>query len=176
MGFIALILLFHNKGQVFFTQIRPGKEERLFVLLKFKTMKDPENGFTLSETERITFIGRLLRRTSLDELPQLVNILKGDMSFVGPRPLLPEYLPLYSDFQKKRHSILPGITGWAQVKGRNQLSWEERFSLDIYYSENISFFLDAKIILLSFLKVFSGKGIYDEQGRMIEKFKGNPNA
>ena len=170
---IGLVLLFINKGKIFFTQVRPGKGERLFVLLKFKTIKDPEKDSYLSETERITPFGKILRSTSLDEIPQLLNILKGDMSFVGPRPLLPEYLPLYSDFQKKRHSVLPGITGWAQVKGRNLLSWEEKFLLDVYYSENISWCLDTKIILLSFLTVFSQKGIYDKNDQIVEKFKRN---
>ncbi len=176
MGFIGLILLFSNKGKIFFTQVRPGKGEKLFILLKFKTIKEAEKGSLLSETERITSIGKVLRRTSLDELPQLVNILKGEMSFIGPRPLLPEYLPLYSDFQKKRHTVLPGITGWAQVKGRNSLSWEERFSLDVYYAENISLLFDLKIILLSFLSIFSGKGIYDKNGQIVENFKGSKTA
>jgi lipopolysaccharide/colanic/teichoic acid biosynthesis glycosyltransferase len=173
MGFIGLFLLFYNRGKIFFTQVRPGKEEKLFVLLKFKTMKEPKKGSLLSETERITTFGKILRRSSLDELPQLLNILKGEMSFIGPRPLLPEYLPLYSDFQKKRHTVLPGITGWAQVKGRNSLDWEERFLLDVYYVENISLLLDLKITLLSFLSLFSGKGVYDKNGQIVENFKGN---
>ncbi len=172
MGFIGLILLFYNKGRIFYAQIRPGKGERPFLLYKFQTMRNLSEKDT-SETDRITRFGTILRKTSLDELPQLLNVLKGDMSFIGPRPLLLEYLPLYSDNQRKRHFVLPGITGWAQINGRNTICWEEKFILDLYYIDNVSFWLDLKILFSTFLKVFSGKGVYSDQGRNIEKFIGN---
>ena len=172
MVFIGLILLFYNKGHIFYTQMRPGKNERPFLLYKFQTMRNLSERDT-SETDRITRFGTILRKTSLDELPQLLNVLKGDMSFIGPRPLLLEYLPLYSDNQRKRHSVLPGITGWAQINGRNSICWEDKFILDLYYIDNISFWLDLKILFSTFLKVFSGKGVYSDEGRNIEKFTGN---
>ncbi len=127
----------------------------------------------LSERARISWFGNILRKTSLDEIPQLVHVLEGKMSIIGPRPLLMEYLPLYSEEQRKRHSVLPGITGWAQVKGRNMLPWAERFKLDVYYTENYSLWLDVKILFLTFFKVLSAKDIYDQDGQMVQKFKGN---
>jgi len=168
---IMIVLFFSNKGKIFFTQLRPGKEEKPFLLYKFRTMKDdvPEE---MSERERISGFGNILRKTSLDEIPQLIHVLEGKMSIIGPRPLLMEYLPLYSEVQRKRHSVLPGITGWAQVKGRNSISWKDRFELDVYYAENFSFGLDFKIVLLTFVKVILAKDIYDKNGQIVEKFKG----
>ncbi len=169
---ICLLLLFYNKGQIFFTQRRPGKDEKPFLLYKFQTMATIGTGYC-SESERITKFGNILRKTSIDEIPQLINVLKGEMSFIGPRPLLMEYLPLYSDVQRKRHTLLPGITGWAQVNGRNSISWEEKFSLDLYYTEQLSFSLDLKIISLSILRILAREDIYTKNGAVVEKFKGN---
>lgn len=170
ISMVWIVLLIVNKGGVFFNQIRPGLNEKPFLLYKFKTMKDSN---VLEESKRISKVGDFLRKTSLDELPQLINVLKGEMSLIGPRPLLMEYLPLYSDYQRKRHSVLPGITGWAQVKGRNSLSWEEKFELDIFYIRNVSFFLDLKILVLSIFKILPGKGVYAENGQIVKKFAGN---
>ncbi len=170
---IALFLLFYIKRKVFFTQQRPGLNGEPFLLLKFRTMTDGfnENGELLPDNQRLYGFGRFLRKTSLDELPQLINILKGDMSFVGPRPLLMEYLPLYSDAQARRHKVRPGITGLAQVKGRNLLSWNEKFAYDKQYVENLSLILDLKIILLTFVKIIGGKGVNQSDGVTMEKFK-----
>lgn len=145
------------KGNPFFTQQRPGKNEKIFKLIKFRTMtcEKDENGKLLPDAQRLTTYGKLLRSTSLDELPELINILKGDMSIVGPRPLLVEYLPWYTQEEKRRHSVLPGLTGWAQVSGRNSLDWESRFKLDVEYVDNISFGKDLKILFLTVKKVFS---------------------
>ena len=145
---VLLMLTVINNGKPFFFQKRPGKDERIFKVIKFKTMTDKKDnhGKLLPDNERITKIGSFIRKTSLDEIPQLVNVLKGDMSIVGPRPLLIRYLDLYSDFQKRRHKVKPGITGWAQINGRNALSWNKKFELDIYYVDNLSFLLDMKII------------------------------
>ncbi|MEM6735093.1 MAG: sugar transferase [Bacteroidota bacterium] len=173
---LLMILLFiFQQGQIFFTQPRPGKGEKIFTLVKFKTMKDAfdEKGEPLQDVLRLTTVGKWIRKTSLDELPQLFNILKGDMSFIGPRPWLVEYLPLYNDYQRKRHRVKPGITGWAQVNGRNAISWEKRFELDVYYVENQSFSLDLRILLLTILKVFKAEGISAEGSVTMEKFKGN---
>lgn len=169
---ISIILFFSTKGKIFFTQWRPGKDEKPFLLYKFRTMNEdlPDD---LSERARISWFGNILRKTSLDEIPQLVHVLEGKMSIIGPRPLLMEYLPLYSAEQRKRHSVLPGITGWAQVKGRNTLPWSERFKLDVYYTEHYSFWMDVKILFLTFFKVLSAKDIYDQNGQMVERFKGN---
>jgi lipopolysaccharide/colanic/teichoic acid biosynthesis glycosyltransferase len=159
---IVFVLLFIvNIGKPFFLQIRPGKNERLFKIIKFKTMNDKKDkdGNLLSDEIRLTKIGQIVRKLSLDELPQLINVIKGDMSFVGPRPLLPEYLPLYNDTQKKRHNVKPGITGWAQVNGRNAISWEKKFEYDVWYVENLSFLLFLKIIWLTLIKVFKSDGI-----------------
>ncbi len=172
---ILIILLFiTNNGKVFFIQERPGKNERIFRLLKFKTMNDKtdNNGNLLPDEIRLTAIGKIIRTLSLDELLQLINVLKGDMSLIGPRPLLVEYLPLYNAEQKKRHHVKPGITGWAQVNGRNSLSWEDRFNFDIWYVNNVSFQLDIKIFLMTILKIFKRDGITSETHATMEKFEG----
>src|SRR6185437_5083241 len=161
LAVMVLFLLAYNRGRVFFTQQRPGMGGEPFTLIKFRTMTDERDGQgnLLPDAERITTVGSFLRKTSLDELPQLINILKGDMSFVGPRPLLMEYLPLYTEAQAGRHSVKPGITGLAQVKGRNQLSWNDKFAYDREYAENISFMLDLKIVLLTTMQVVKGNGV-----------------
>jgi lipopolysaccharide/colanic/teichoic acid biosynthesis glycosyltransferase len=148
---IIIILFFANNGKPFFTQLRPGKNEKIFRLIKFKTMNDKKNrtGDLLPDQVRLTVIGKFIRKTSLDEIPQLLNVIKGDMSLIGPRPLLPEYLSMYTDEQKRRHSVRPGITGLAQAQGRNQMKFSERLKNDIYYVDNISFNLDVKILLLT---------------------------
>lgn len=170
----ALIVYFSIGSPVMFSQIRPGKNEKLFRLYKFRTMNDlhDHTGELLADRERITSFGKILRRTSLDELPQLFNVLKGDLSLVGPRPLLVEYLPEYNEKQRKRHNVKPGITGWAQVMGRNTLTWEEKFNLDVYYVENISFMFDLKILFLTISGVLKGSGVYSETGVTMDKFKG----
>ena len=172
---VTILLAIANKGKPFFFQIRPGLNEKLFNIIKFKTMTDDVDfeGNLLSDAQRMTKIGDFVRKTSLDELPQLINVLKGDMSLIGPRPLLPEYLPLYNKGQKKRHNVKPGITGWAQVNGRNAISWDEKFKLDVYYANNISFMLDFKILFLTLKKVLFREGISSEGMVTIEKFKGN---
>lgn len=172
---IACILrIAHGKGGVFFTQQRPGKNEVIFKLLKFKTMNDQRdaNGDLLPDAERLTAIGKFIRKTSLDELPQLWNVLKGDMSLIGPRPLLVQYLPLYSAEQKRRHLVKPGITGWAQVNGRNAIGWEEKFKLDVWYVDHISLALDIKILFLTVKKVFIREGISAQGHATVEAFKG----
>lgn len=159
---VTVWLHFANKGAgAFFTQERPGKDERIFKLYKFKSMTDERDaeGNLLPDGKRLTPIGRFIRKTSLDELPQLWNVLKGDMSFIGPRPLLVQYLPYYSDRERKRHCVLPGISGLAQVSGRNSISWDEQLELDVYYVENISFFLDLKICLTTIKKVLSQESV-----------------
>jgi len=165
-----------NNGKPFFYQRRPGKDERIFTIIKFKTMNDKRDasGQLLPDAKRLTAVGSFVRKTSLDELPQLLNVLKGDMSFVGPRPLLPEYLPLYSEKQRKRHNVKPGITGWAQVNGRNAVSWERKFALDVWYVEHQSFWLDVKILFKTALKVFKSEGITQEGQVSAERFTGNP--
>ena len=159
---------------VVFCQERPGKNEKIFKLYKFRSMTDAkdENGDLLPDEVRLTRFGRLLRSTSLDELPELWNIFKGDMSIVGPRPLLVKYLPLYNERQKHRHDVTPGLTGWAQVNGRNAISWEEKFELDVWYVENISFALDVKIIFLTVMKVFRREGISAEGEATMGEFRG----
>ena len=158
---VTILLFIANSGKPFFVQPRPGKNEKIFRLIKFRTMKGraDEHGNVLPGTEHITSIGRFIRRTSIDELPQLINVLKGDMSLIGPRPLLVSYLPLYNMEQRHRHDVRPGITGWAQVNGRNTISWEEKFKLDVWYVEHISHKLDAKIFLLTIKKVFKREGV-----------------
>ena len=172
---VALLLLLNNKGSVFFFQKRPGKNEKIFKVIKFKTMTDKKdkNGNLLSDADRLTKLGKFVRKTSLDELPQLINVLKGDMSLIGPRPLLPEYLPLYNDNQKKRHFVKPGITGWAQVNGRNAISWTKKFEYDVWYVENMGFILDLKIIALTVLKVLKSEGINAKNTVTTTKFLGN---
>ncbi|MGV3561143.1 sugar transferase [Larkinella arboricola] len=163
-----------NRGTPFFVQSRPGRHGRIFRLIKLKTMNDRRdaNGILLPDAERLTPVGRLIRKTSLDELPQLWNVLKGDMSLIGPRPLLVEYLPLYSPQQRRRHEVRPGITGWAQVNGRNALCWEKKFEYDVWYVDNLSFSLDCKIILLTFQKVLKSEGISSASAATMEKFTG----
>ena len=171
--FIALLLA--NKGKVFFLQKRPGKNEEIFKIIKFRTMNDNRDahGNLLPDEERLTTIGKLVRKTSLDEIPQLINVLLGNMSLIGPRPLLPEYLPLYNDFQKKRHHIKPGITGWAQINGRNAVEWEKKFKFDVWYVENMSFFLDLQIMFLTLKKVLKLEGVNREGEATNIAFKGN---
>ena len=159
---IILLLFFSNEGAgVFFYQERPGLKGKIFRVIKFKTMNDKrdEKGDLLPDLLRITKVGKFVRATSLDELPQLFNVIKGDMALIGPRPLLKQYLPLYTDEQMRRHDVRPGISGWAQVNGRNNLSWGEKFKLDVWYVDHISFMLDLKIILMTFLKVFKRESI-----------------
>lgn len=169
-----LILLFSNKGSVFFIQERPGFKAKPFKIIKFKTMRDAfdEFGNPLADELRLSKMGKFIRSTSIDELLQLINVLKGDMSIVGPRPLLMKYLDRYTPDQARRHDVKPGITGWAQVNGRNAISWEEKFSLDIFYVENHSFLFDIKIIYLTVLNVLQRKGISGENQATMEEFKG----
>lgn len=172
---VTIGLFFANQGKPFFFQTRPGKNERLFNIIKFKTMNDKKDnvGNLLSDSERLTKMGSFVRKTSLDEIPQLLNVIKGDMSLIGPRPLLVNYLPLYSTFQKQRHAIRPGITGWAQINGRNAISWTQKFEYDVWYVEHCSFLLDIKILLLTVKKVFVREGISQEGQATMEAFKGN---
>ncbi len=172
----TILLLFANHGKPFFFQPRPGKQGRIFRIIKFKTMNDAkdENGQLLPDAKRLTVVGSIVRKTSIDEIPQLLNVLIGDMSLIGPRPLLAEYLPLYNEHQRRRHEVRPGITGWAQVNGRNSISWEEKFELDLYYVDNMSLLLDVKILLMTVVNVFRGKGISQEGAATMEKFKGTP--
>lgn len=172
---ITVILIFQNRGKVFFLQDRPGKHGNVFKVIKFKTMNDlkDNDGQYLPEHIRLTKMGRIIRKTSIDELPQLFNVIKGDMSLVGPRPLLLEYLPIYNQSQFRRHEVRPGITGWAQVNGRNAISWEEKFNFDIWYVDNISFFLDLRILWITFLKVLKKEGINQKTDIPMEKFKGS---
>lgn len=172
---VTLGLFFANGGKPFFFQARPGKGERIFKIVKFKTMNDKKdkNGDLLPDVERLTKIGSFVRKTSLDEIPQLINVLKGDMSLIGPRPLRTYYLPLYSEEQRKRHLVRPGITGWAQVNGRNAISWKKKFELDVYYVNNISFGLDLKIFFLTIKKVFIREGISQEGQATVEPFNGH---
>jgi len=174
--FMVMIgLFFANQGKPFFFQTRPGKNERLFNIIKFKTMNDKKdsNGELLSDSERLTTIGSFVRKTSLDEIPQLLNVIKGDMSLIGPRPLLVQYLPLYNVLQKQRHNIRPGITGWAQINGRNAISWSQKFEYYVWYVEHCSFLLDCKILFLTLKKVFVREGISQEGQATMEAFKGN---
>jgi lipopolysaccharide/colanic/teichoic acid biosynthesis glycosyltransferase len=164
-----------NDGKPFFYQKRPGRGGHIFSIIKFKTMNDRKdvNGNLLSDAERLTPIGAFVRKTSLDELPQLVNVLLGDMSLIGPRPLLVEYLPLYSERQMKRHEVKPGITGWAQINGRNTVDWPERFEMDVWYVEHLSFLLDLKIIWRTIFKVVKSEGVSSGTSATMEKFQGN---
>lgn len=168
---IFLLLLFANRGKIFFMQPRPGLNERIFHVIKFKTMNDKRNkeGNLLPDGKRLTSVGRFLRKSSLDEIPQLLNVIKGDMSLVGPRPLLVEYLPYYTSREKLRHTVRPGITGWAQVNGRNKVLWNERLEMDVYYVEHLSFVLDFKIIVRTVINVFSGKDITVVPGSVVMK-------
>lgn len=174
--FIALWLHFANKGfGVFFSQERLGKHGRMFKVIKFKTMTDErdEKGNLLPDAMRLTRLGKFIRSTSLDELPQLINVLKGDMALIGPRPLLVQYLPLYSAEQARRHEVRPGITGWAQVNGRNAIAWRKKFELDVWYVDHCSFMLDLKILFLTIKKVFVREGISSATSVTMEPFNGN---
>jgi undecaprenyl phosphate N,N'-diacetylbacillosamine 1-phosphate transferase len=172
---VALLLCFVNNGSPFFIQQRPGKNGKIFNIIKFKTMSDKKDtqGNLMSDEKRLTTIGMFVRKTSLDEIPQLINVMKGDMSLIGPRPLLPQYLELYNEIQKQRHNVKPGITGWAQINGRNAISWEQKFEYDVWYVNNISFVLDVKIFFLTLKKVFVREGINMSGQVTTEVFKGN---
>ena len=174
MTIIAIAIYMWDGFPILFKQQRPGKDEKIFTIYKFRTMTNETdaNGNLLPDKKRLKGIGKVIRSLSLDELPQLFNVLKGDMSFIGPRPLLVEYLPLYNKRQKKRHEVKPGITGLAQVKGRNALSWREKFEYDVYYVENLSFWLDMKILFLTIYKVLKREGISQEGQATMEKFNG----
>ena len=172
---VIALLAIANRGKVWFTQERPGKNGKLFTVIKFKTMTDERDvaGNLLPDEKRLTTIGKFVRKTSIDEIPQLFNVFVGHMSFVGPRPLLKEYLSLYNDTQKRRHDVKPGITGWAQVNGRNTVSWPQKFAYDVWYVDHISFALDIKILFLTVIKVFKAEGISSESSLTMEKFRGN---
>lgn len=169
------VLFFQNNGKPFFFQERPGKNQQPFKIIKFKTMNDKKdvNGDLLPDIERITFFGKWIRELSLDELPQLLNVLKGEMSLIGPRPLLYKYIPLYSERQLKRHDVRPGITGWAQVNGRNSISWTKKFELDVFYVENCSLWFDIKILFLTVKKVIIREGVNNSEERPMYPFDGN---
>ena len=171
---VMICLLVANTGNPFFFQSRPGKNARIFKVVKFKTMNDKKDkeGCLLPDAERLTTVGKFVRKTSLDEIPQLINVLKGDMSLVGPRPLLIEYLPRYNQEQARRHEVRPGITGWAQVNGRNAISWQQKFEYDVWYVDHISFFLDMKILWMTVIKVFKSEGINASESVTMEKFMG----
>ena len=172
---VTIGLFFANDGKPFYIQLRPGKNGKIFKIIKFKTMTDKkdENGNLLPDADRLTKIGSFVRKTSLDEIPQLLNVIKGDMSLVGPRPLLPKYLELYNDFQRRRNEVKPGITGWAQVNGRNSISWEKKFEYDVWYVDNVSFLLDIKILIMTVLKVVKSEGINEQGQATSNEFKGN---
>jgi undecaprenyl phosphate N,N'-diacetylbacillosamine 1-phosphate transferase len=172
---ITILLYIINNKSPFFIQVRPGKNEVLFKIIKFKTMNDKkdENGNLLSDAKRLTKLGSIIRKTSLDELPQLLNVFKGDMSLIGPRPLLPEYLPLYNEHQKRRHEVKPGITGWAQINGRNAISWKQKFEYDVWYVDNYSFKLDVKILIKTIIKTIKKEGINSANSVTINPFNGN---
>ena len=172
---VTIGLYFANNGKPFFFQTRPGKNARMFRIIKFKTMNDIKDaqGQLLPDAQRLTKIGSFVRKTSLDEIPQLINVLKGEMSLIGPRPLLPEYLPLYSPEQYRRHEVRPGITGWAQVNGRNAISWQQKFEYDVWYVDHLSFALDLRILFLTLKKVLIREGINTDGQATTERFKGN---
>ena len=171
---VSLLILWKMGRPILFRQKRPGKDEKIFGIYKFRTMTNEKDadGNLLPDEQRLVGIGKFIRSTSLDELPQLFNVLKGEMSFVGPRPLLIEYLDLYNDEQKRRHSVLPGITGWAQVNGRNAISWEQKFEYDVWYVDHQSFLLDMKILWMTFLKVIKRSDISSDTSATMEKFTG----
>lgn len=175
ISILLLLILYNRNLSIFFIQPRPGKNEKIFKLIKFKTMTDAidNTGKLLPDADRLTPIGKFLRASSLDEIPQLINVLKGEMSLVGPRPLLVKYLSLYDNKQKIRHTVLPGITGWAQINGRNAISWKKKFEYDVYYVKNISFALDLKILFLSLKKVLTREAINQNGKATIEEFRGN---
>ncbi|HSV09505.1 MAG TPA: sugar transferase [Hanamia sp.] len=171
---VVIVLLIANKGKAFFFQSRPGKNEKIFKVIKFKTMNDKKDkhGNLLPDSKRLTAAGKFIRKTSLDEIPQLLNVIKGDMSLIGPRPLLIEYLPLYNENQKRRHEVKPGISGWAQVNGRNAISWEQKFDYDVWYVDHLSFLFDLRIFSLTIKKVFKSEGINSATAATMEKFTG----
>ena len=171
---VTLLLALANRGQPFFTQVRPGKDRRPITIVKFKTMNDmrDKHGNLLPDEDRLTTVGKLVRKTSLDEMPQLINVIIGNMSLIGPRPLLMEYIPLYSKEQLRRHEVRPGITGWAQVNGRNAISWKEKFTYDVWYVDHLSFWLDVKILFITLVKVFKAEGISGRGVATAEKFNG----
>ena len=175
---ISFMILFKMGRPILFRQLRPGHKEKIFGIYKFRTMtnKVDRSGELLPDEERLVGVGKSIRSSSLDELPQIFNVLKGDMSFVGPRPLLVEYLPLYNQEQKKRHDVKPGITGWAQVNGRNAISWEQKFKYDIWYVNNQSFLLDMRILWMTFLKVVQRSDISSDKSVTMEKFQGSENG
>lgn len=175
---ITILLFFANQGKPFFIQRRPGFNGAIFSIIKFKTMNDRKDkkGNLLSDAERLTAVGRFVRKTSLDEIPQLLNVLKGDMSLVGPRPLLTQYMHLYSPYQNRRHEVKPGITGWAQINGRNAIDWETKFELDVFYVEHISFGLDLKILLKTVKKILIKEGINAQNSATIEPFSGTTSV
>ena len=172
--FFTIGLFFANRGQPFYCQKRPGKKGEIFNVIKFKSMTDKKDsdGHLLSDELRITTLGRIMRKTSLDEIPQLINVLKGNMSLIGPRPLLIEYMTIYSKEQARRHDVRPGITGWAQVNGRNSISWTEKFALDVWYVDHVSFHLDVKVIYLTIKKVFIREGIDFDKSIVEKRFNG----
>ena len=174
---VSLLIFFKMGSPILFRQKRPGYKEEIFGIYKFRTMTNEKDKFgnLLPDDKRLVGIGKFIRSTSLDELPQLFNVLKGEMSFVGPRPLLEEYLPLYNEKQKRRHDVKPGITGWAQVNGRNAISWEQKFDYDVWYVDNQSFWLDIKILWLTFLKVVKRSDISSSTSSTMEKFTGSKN-
>ncbi|MFW2578985.1 undecaprenyl phosphate N,N'-diacetylbacillosamine 1-phosphate transferase [Aliarcobacter butzleri] len=174
---VSLLIFFKMGSPILFRQKRPGYKEKIFGIYKFRTMTNEKdvNGNLLPDEQRLIGIGKFIRSTSLDELPQLFNVLKGEMSFVGPRPLLEEYLSLYNEKQKRRHDVKPGITGWAQVNGRNAISWEQKFDYDVWYVDNQSFWLDIKILWLTFLKVVKRSDISSSTSSTMEKFTGSKN-
>lgn len=174
---VTIFLFFANKGKPFFFQRRPGKNNHIFLLVKFKTMNDKKdtNGKLLPDEKRITRFGKFVRNSSLDEIPQLINVIKGDMSLIGPRPLLVDYLPLYSPLQIRRHEVRPGITGWAQVNGRNAISWERKFELDVWYVDNLNFAIDIRIIILTLKKIIKQDGISQQGHATMPFFTGADN-
>lgn len=176
LGMLTVIGAFEMKGNPFFTQERPGKDEKIFKLIKFRTMTNAKDkdGNLLSDADRLTRYGKFLRNTSLDELPELFNILKGDMSVIGPRPLLVQYLPRYNAHQHRRHEVKPGLSGWAQVNGRNAISWEDKFNYDVEYVDNYSMLMDIKILFMTILNVLKREGISSETSVTMEEFIGTP--
>lgn len=176
LGMLTVIGAFEMKGNPFFTQERPGKDEKIFKLVKFRTMTNAKDkdGNLLSDADRLTKYGKFLRNTSLDELPELFNILKGDMSVIGPRPLLVKYLPRYNEHQHRRHEVRPGLSGWAQVNGRNAISWEDKFNYDVEYVDNYSIVMDIKILFMTILNVLKREGISSETSATMEEFMGTP--